>query len=210
VLNAKEAVGGFLWVSTILERHRLEALAKAKAFAMTVVNGGTQRKCCVADLLPGRTPQRLRAGLQRIHDLKRHDACSRWCTLAQTRGEALAQTLGELDATQVRQLLTAHHLGRLTCHTGDRRRVLAVTYRISDAEHIDIDTSDETCTGLARERAPVRFEVDDVMGPSRWSTVIGWGFFEEAIPQHENTATYRIRVTGLRGFYRGAQPVLAH
>jgi uncharacterized protein len=122
----------------------------------------------------------------------------------------LAQTLGELNATQVRQLLAAHHLGRLTCHTGDRARVLPVTYRASDAEHIEIETSDDTCTGLARERASVRFEVDDVNGPSRWSTVIGWGFLEEATPQHENIATYRIRVTGLRGFYRGAQPVLAH
>jgi nitroimidazol reductase NimA-like FMN-containing flavoprotein (pyridoxamine 5'-phosphate oxidase superfamily) len=122
----------------------------------------------------------------------------------------LSQTLGELDPVQVRQLLTAQHVGRVTCQAGARSCILAVKYRVSDAEHIEIETSDEACPGLAREQAPIRFEVDDVKGPSRWSTVIGWGFFEQTPPRRENDATYRIRFTDLRGFYRGALPVPAH
>jgi nitroimidazol reductase NimA-like FMN-containing flavoprotein (pyridoxamine 5'-phosphate oxidase superfamily) len=123
------------------------------------------------------------------------------------RGDDVTQTLGELDAVQVRELLLTHHLGRLTCDTGKQRRVLPVSYRVSDGGHIDIDTPDDACPGLARTHAPIRFEVDDIESPSRWSTVVGWGFFEDAGPQDENRATYRIRFTGLRGFYRGAQPV---
>jgi nitroimidazol reductase NimA-like FMN-containing flavoprotein (pyridoxamine 5'-phosphate oxidase superfamily) len=122
----------------------------------------------------------------------------------------LAEGLGELDAVQVQQLLDAHHLGRLTCHCDGRSCVLPVKYRSSGGHQVDVESADRLCPILARDRAPVRFEVDDVEGPSRWSTVIAWGFFEEAAPPQPDDPAYRIRFTGMRGFYRGAQPARGH
>src|SRR5262245_10279680 len=88
--------------------------------------------------------------------------------------ERLAVTLGELDAVQARQLLAAKRLGRLTCDLGGRSSVLPVRYYMRDATHIDVETPDAACRTLASDGVPVRFEVDDIENPARWSTVIAW------------------------------------
>ena len=112
--------------------------------------------------------------------------------------------MGELDATEVRDLLQGQHVGRLTCQETERSSIVSVRYTSGDPDHVRVRTVDQTCAALAQAKGAVRFEVDEVDGPARWSTVIGWGFFEK--PADDEHGAYLIRFTDVRGFYRGARP----
>ena len=112
--------------------------------------------------------------------------------------------MGELDAAEARDMLRGRHVGRLG-YGGDPTSVVSVKYSAGEPDHVHVQTADALCGALAQQQAPVRFEVDDVDGPARWSTVIGWGFFEKPTGGADEGSGYRIRVTDLRGFYRGAR-----
>lgn len=120
----------------------------------------------------------------------------------------MAHALGELNPVQVRELLGAQHVGRITCQVNGRARMVTVVYHVDEQGHVDVLTPECEGMGVAQEPLALRFEVDRVEGPSRWSTIVGWGFLEPAA-ETRGQATYRIRFTGMRGFYRGARPALA-
>jgi nitroimidazol reductase NimA-like FMN-containing flavoprotein (pyridoxamine 5'-phosphate oxidase superfamily) len=110
--------------------------------------------------------------------------------------------MGELDSAQVQTLLKGQHVGRLTCHLSDGPHVFPVKYTLGDPSHISIQAPNQERT-IPHRGDSVRFEVDEIDGPGRWSTVIAWGFLEDADEQHAGGATYRVCFTDLRGFYRG-------
>ena len=115
----------------------------------------------------------------------------------------MAHAMGELDPAEARELLSGSHVGRLTCHGGEQPSLVSLRYTPKDPDHVTVELRDAACAALARAHAPVRFEVDEVEGPARWSTVIGWGYIENPTDERDR---YVIRFTDLRGFYRGARP----
>ena len=114
--------------------------------------------------------------------------------------DAVSLTLGELDAFQTQRLLEGHRLGRLTCHGPGGAASVPVTYSMTDHDHVCVHAIGPCCDALARGQVTVRLEVDETSGPRSWSTVIGWGFVEGP---PAGADTYCIRLTSLRGFYRG-------
>jgi hypothetical protein len=81
-----------------------------------------------------------------------------------------------------------------------------VKYTLRDARHISVEAAGRADDSAARGGESIRFEVDEIHGPARWSTVIAWGFLEDRDPTPADAATYRIRFTDVRGFYRGPRP----
>jgi nitroimidazol reductase NimA-like FMN-containing flavoprotein (pyridoxamine 5'-phosphate oxidase superfamily) len=120
--------------------------------------------------------------------------------------DPVSLAMGELDAAQARSLLEHHGLARLTCFGVEGRSSLPIRYTISDRDHICAHTAEDVYTRPLAANTSIRLEVDDVDGPTRWSTVIGWGFVEGTAVPCCGPGTYNIRLTALRGFYRGGDP----
>jgi uncharacterized protein len=128
------------------------------------------------------------------------------CAVSLRKEEALSPRIGELDAGQVRRILESQELGRVTCQGSRRSYVFPVSYTIAGIDGLVVEIHDEACEDLARQRAAVRFEVDVIDGPTRWSTVVAWGFFEE--PPVARSRRHCIRLTHARGFHRNAADAL--
>lgn len=115
----------------------------------------------------------------------------------------MSLALSELDADEAYRLLEVHHLARLTCHGADGVSAVPVTYSVSDHDHVCIQAPVRVAAALGRMNTTVRLEVDEVEGPTKWSTVIGWGFVEGDHAGASGACTCRIRLTTVRGFHHG-------
>jgi uncharacterized protein len=103
----------------------------------------------------------------------------------------------ELNAQQVEATLRGEGLGRISFVEGGRTYVVPVTYVYDTSGHI----SGRVAAGAGFPRpdvARVQFEVDSVEGPGTWRSVLAWGALEGS----EDPRSYRIRLTGARGFSR--------
>jgi nitroimidazol reductase NimA-like FMN-containing flavoprotein (pyridoxamine 5'-phosphate oxidase superfamily) len=116
---------------------------------------------------------------------------------------------GELDDREIEQLLKRGRIGRLICHDHGPRHAGTVIYYALDLPDVYVHAPDLPCLRPAGVKSSVRFEVDDVDGPARWASVLGWGTIEEAdrTPEphpspEESRKVYRIHLECLRGFYR--------
>lgn len=127
----------------------------------------------------------------------------------------MASSVGILSDQQVLEVLKRRRTGRLRCAADGFSRVSAVRYDGVEGPDLYVQAPDAECLALVRANPRVRFEVDDVQGPSQWETVLGWGLLEE-IEQGERAGgtdaerrLYKIRLDALRGFYRTG-PVTRH
>jgi hypothetical protein len=116
---------------------------------------------------------------------------------------------GELDEAAVERMLKERSIARVVCEADGLRHERTVRYYAVDLPVLYVNALDALCQRLTRADARIRFEVDEVEGPGRWKTVIGWGTLEEldraAAPASAplDAAVYRIRLDRLRGFFRG-------
>jgi nitroimidazol reductase NimA-like FMN-containing flavoprotein (pyridoxamine 5'-phosphate oxidase superfamily) len=126
----------------------------------------------------------------------------------------MRQPAGELDSTQVEHMLKRRMIARLVCQGDGFNYVGTVRYYAFDLPDVYVSEPDAACIRLAHANPRVRFEVDDVESPGRWESVVGWGTIEEldraaapdAVGDKPGTL-YRIHLSRLRGFYRGAHGV---
>ena len=90
---------------------------------------------------------------------------------------------GNLDHTQMDQLLHKQIIGRLGCHANGTTYVLPISYAYKDG-YIYAYSLEGLKMSILRKNGKVCFQVDDTKDLSNWQSVICWGEFEELeIPQ---------------------------
>jgi uncharacterized protein len=86
--------------------------------------------------------------------------------------------LGELNETQIRNILTSQVVGRIGCTDGKQPYIVPVTFTY-DGEYIYGQTNEGTKLNMLRKNKNVCFEVDVMTDMRNWQSVIVYGKFEE-------------------------------
>ncbi|HEU4573806.1 MAG TPA: pyridoxamine 5'-phosphate oxidase family protein [Chitinophagaceae bacterium] len=86
--------------------------------------------------------------------------------------------LGELNTTQIDNLLLSQVIGRLACCEDQQPYIIPVTYAY-DGKHIIGQTSEGMKLDIIRKNPFVCFEVDQMLDMANWQSVIISGKFEE-------------------------------
>jgi uncharacterized protein len=86
--------------------------------------------------------------------------------------------LGELNDTQIKNVLLSQVLGRLACTDGKQPYIVPVTYTY-DGEFLYGQTNDGTKLKILRKNPKVCFEVDTMTDMANWQCVLVYGKFEE-------------------------------
>lgn len=86
--------------------------------------------------------------------------------------------LGELNKTQINNILSSQALGRLACTDGEQPYIVPVTYSF-DGKYIYGQSNEGTKLEMMRKNPNVCFEVDVMMDMRNWQSVLVYGTFEE-------------------------------
>jgi nitroimidazol reductase NimA-like FMN-containing flavoprotein (pyridoxamine 5'-phosphate oxidase superfamily) len=86
--------------------------------------------------------------------------------------------LGELNETQINNVLASQALGRLACTDGKQPYIVPVTYSY-DGKHIYGQSNEGTKLSLLRKNPNVCFEADMMTDMANWQCVLVYGRFEE-------------------------------
>ena len=86
--------------------------------------------------------------------------------------------LGQLNDTQIRNILSSQAVGRLACTDGKQPYIVPVTYTY-DGKYIYGQTNEGTKLKMLRKNPKVCFEVDMMTDMRNWQSVIVYGKFEE-------------------------------
>ena len=86
--------------------------------------------------------------------------------------------LGELNDTQISNILSSQALGRLACTNGKQPYIVPVTYAY-DGEYIYGQANEGLKLTILRKNPNVCFEVDMLTDMRNWRSVIVYGKFEE-------------------------------
>jgi nitroimidazol reductase NimA-like FMN-containing flavoprotein (pyridoxamine 5'-phosphate oxidase superfamily) len=86
--------------------------------------------------------------------------------------------LGQLNNTQINNILSSQALGRLACADRKQPYVVPVTYAY-DGEYIYGQTNEGLKLEILRKNSKVCFEVDLMIDMRNWKSVIVYGKFEE-------------------------------
>jgi nitroimidazol reductase NimA-like FMN-containing flavoprotein (pyridoxamine 5'-phosphate oxidase superfamily) len=92
--------------------------------------------------------------------------------------------VGELNRSEVEDVLRAHVIGRLGCHAFGRTYVVPITYAY-DGRYVYAHSDEGMKLHMMRENPHVCFEVDHMDDLANWRSVIAWGTFEEVRAPHE-------------------------
>lgn len=85
---------------------------------------------------------------------------------------------GELDHTQINNILSSRAVGRLACTDGTHPYIVPVTYAY-DGTYIYGQTNDGHKLNIMRKNPHVCFETDVMTDMCNWQSVIVYGRFEE-------------------------------
>ena len=86
--------------------------------------------------------------------------------------------LGQLNDTQINNILSSQAVGRLACTDGKKPYIVPVTYTYN-GKYIYGQTNEGTKLKMLRKNPNVCFEVDMMMDMRNWQSVIVYGKFEE-------------------------------
>jgi uncharacterized protein len=86
--------------------------------------------------------------------------------------------LGELNKTQINNVLTSQVIGRLACTDGNQPYIVPVTYTY-DGKYIYGQTNEGMKLEMLRKNPNVCFEVDMMTDMRNWQSVVVSGKFEE-------------------------------
>ena len=95
--------------------------------------------------------------------------------------------LGQLNDTQIQNILSSQAVGRLACTDGNQPYIVPVTYKY-DGDYIYGQTNEGTKLQILRKNPNVCFEVDWMMDMRNWQSVIVYGKFEELEDEAANEA----------------------
>jgi nitroimidazol reductase NimA-like FMN-containing flavoprotein (pyridoxamine 5'-phosphate oxidase superfamily) len=86
--------------------------------------------------------------------------------------------LGELNETQINNILASQVVGRLACTDGKHPYIVPVMYRY-DGKYIYGQTNEGDKLKILRENKNVCFETDTHTDLRNWQSVVAFGVFEE-------------------------------
>ena len=86
--------------------------------------------------------------------------------------------LGELNETEIQNVLTSQVIGRLACTDGKMPYIVPVTYTY-DGKYIFGQTNEGTKLNIVRKNPNVCFEIDMMTDMRNWKSVVVFGKFEE-------------------------------
>jgi nitroimidazol reductase NimA-like FMN-containing flavoprotein (pyridoxamine 5'-phosphate oxidase superfamily) len=86
--------------------------------------------------------------------------------------------LGDLDKTQIQNILTSQVVGRLACVDGEQPYVVPVTYSY-DGQYIYGQSNEGMKLNILRKNPNVCFEVERMTSLNDWQCVLAFGKFEE-------------------------------
>jgi uncharacterized protein len=86
--------------------------------------------------------------------------------------------LGEVNETQINNVLSSQVLGRMACTDGKQPYIVPVTYTY-DGEYIYGQTNEGMKLNILRKNKNVCFEVDMMTDMRNWQSVVVVGKFEE-------------------------------
>jgi uncharacterized protein len=86
--------------------------------------------------------------------------------------------LGELNETEIKNVLASQALGRLACTNGTQPYIIPLTYTY-DGKYIYGQTNEGMKLKLLRKNPHVCFEVDMMTDMQNWKSVLVFGKFEE-------------------------------
>ncbi|MGZ3755493.1 MAG: pyridoxamine 5'-phosphate oxidase family protein [Mucilaginibacter sp.] len=86
--------------------------------------------------------------------------------------------LGQLNETEIEELLKSQYVGRIGCYSDGVTYVVPVNY-IYDGNCMYSHAGEGTKIRMMRENPEVCFEVDCIETIVSWKCVIAWGSFEE-------------------------------
>jgi nitroimidazol reductase NimA-like FMN-containing flavoprotein (pyridoxamine 5'-phosphate oxidase superfamily) len=95
--------------------------------------------------------------------------------------------LGALTASETEQLLRRQTVGRIGCHAEGRTYVVPITYAY-DGACVIARSADGLKIRTMRANPSVCFEVDEVIDPAHWSSVVAQGSYEELSGEDEERA----------------------
>ncbi len=86
--------------------------------------------------------------------------------------------IGELNETQIKNILSSQVLGRLACTDGNQPYIVPLTYTYN-GEYIYGQTNDGQKLEIVRKNPLVCFETDTMTDMANWQSVLAYGIFEE-------------------------------
>jgi nitroimidazol reductase NimA-like FMN-containing flavoprotein (pyridoxamine 5'-phosphate oxidase superfamily) len=95
--------------------------------------------------------------------------------------------LGQLNNTQINNILSSQVIGRLACTDGKQPYIVPVTYTFN-GEYIYCQTNEGMKLNILRKNPNVCFEVDTMTDMSNWQSVVVFGKFEELKGKEEEKA----------------------
>jgi len=95
--------------------------------------------------------------------------------------------LGDLTGDEIEQLLRREAIGRIGCSAEGRIYVVPIMYAY-DGECIYAHSADGLKIRTMRANPSVCFEVEQIIDPAHWSSVIAWGTYEELSGADEDRA----------------------
>jgi nitroimidazol reductase NimA-like FMN-containing flavoprotein (pyridoxamine 5'-phosphate oxidase superfamily) len=87
--------------------------------------------------------------------------------------------LGELNRSQIDDILGSQAVGRIGCHAGGRTYVVPITYVYDGTSSVYFHSNEGLKIRMMRANPSICFEVDVVFDLANWQSVIAWGQFEE-------------------------------
>jgi len=98
---------------------------------------------------------------------------------------------GELNDTEIKELLRRQYIGRIGCHANGKTYVVPISYAY-DGEFIYCHTQEGLKTKMMRENPGVCFEVDTMENRAIWKSIIAWGRFEEIVETEQRNKALKI------------------
>jgi nitroimidazol reductase NimA-like FMN-containing flavoprotein (pyridoxamine 5'-phosphate oxidase superfamily) len=86
--------------------------------------------------------------------------------------------LGELNETQINNLLLSQAIGRIGCVNGKLPYIVPVTY-VFDGKDIYGQTHEGTKLDIMRRNPNICFQVDTILNMANWQSVVVFGTFRE-------------------------------
>lgn len=108
--------------------------------------------------------------------------------------------LGELNRSQIDEILGSQAVGRIGCHLAGKTYVVPITYVYDGVSRVYFHSTEGLKIHMMRANPSVCFEVDVVFDLANWQSVIAWGRFEEL--------TGEAAVRGLEMVMKGLLPFI--